>query len=176
MSLSLLVPHSPWPYANLEKGYDLVTGEQAPERIFRWSSAAPPPPSSIHLSICLWQLVIFPGVCSEACGHCSKEAQPVQLVRGRAVRLVLPSHVRLRKHTETILPSKHSTKDQCNIVVSFEDSGAGRNCIGVWVFNMKIREEAVSATFVLERVGKKRPSPQRVGLVATRQLRSASLF
>uniref|UniRef100_A0AAQ5Y848 MACPF domain-containing protein n=1 Tax=Amphiprion ocellaris TaxID=80972 RepID=A0AAQ5Y848_AMPOC len=25
----------PWPYANLEKGYDLVTGEQAPERIFR---------------------------------------------------------------------------------------------------------------------------------------------
>ncbi|XP_054612972.1 astrotactin-2-like isoform X2 [Dunckerocampus dactyliophorus] len=24
----------PWPYANLEKGYDLVTGEQAPERIF----------------------------------------------------------------------------------------------------------------------------------------------
>lgn len=27
---------SPWPYANLEKGYDLVTGEQAPERIFRW--------------------------------------------------------------------------------------------------------------------------------------------
>lgn len=26
---------SPWPYANLEKGYDLVTGEQAPERIFR---------------------------------------------------------------------------------------------------------------------------------------------
>lgn len=31
----LLVPLSPWPYANLEKGYDLVTGEQAPERIFR---------------------------------------------------------------------------------------------------------------------------------------------
>lgn len=27
---------SPWPYANLEKGYDLVTGQQAPERIFRW--------------------------------------------------------------------------------------------------------------------------------------------
>lgn len=26
---------SPWPYTNLEKGYDLVTGEQAPERIFR---------------------------------------------------------------------------------------------------------------------------------------------
>ncbi|XP_037547936.1 astrotactin-2 [Nematolebias whitei] len=25
----------PWPYANLEKGYDLVTGQQAPERIFR---------------------------------------------------------------------------------------------------------------------------------------------
>uniref|UniRef100_A0A8C4DA24 Astrotactin 2 n=1 Tax=Dicentrarchus labrax TaxID=13489 RepID=A0A8C4DA24_DICLA len=25
----------PWPYANLEKGYDLVTGKQAPERIFR---------------------------------------------------------------------------------------------------------------------------------------------
>ncbi|KAM8872577.1 astrotactin-2 isoform 2-T2 [Synchiropus picturatus] len=25
----------PWPYAHLEKGYDLVTGEQAPERIFR---------------------------------------------------------------------------------------------------------------------------------------------
>uniref|UniRef100_A0A3B3UJ77 Astrotactin 2 n=1 Tax=Poecilia latipinna TaxID=48699 RepID=A0A3B3UJ77_9TELE len=25
----------PWPYANLEKGYDLVTGAQAPERIFR---------------------------------------------------------------------------------------------------------------------------------------------
>uniref|UniRef100_A0A674PL46 Astrotactin 2 n=2 Tax=Takifugu rubripes TaxID=31033 RepID=A0A674PL46_TAKRU len=25
----------PWPYTNLEKGYDLVTGEQAPERIFR---------------------------------------------------------------------------------------------------------------------------------------------
>uniref|UniRef100_A0A3P8WHH1 Astrotactin 2 n=1 Tax=Cynoglossus semilaevis TaxID=244447 RepID=A0A3P8WHH1_CYNSE len=25
----------PWPYANLEKGYDLVTGEQAPEKIFR---------------------------------------------------------------------------------------------------------------------------------------------
>uniref|UniRef100_A0A672GE35 Astrotactin 2 n=1 Tax=Salarias fasciatus TaxID=181472 RepID=A0A672GE35_SALFA len=25
----------PWPYATLEKGYDLVTGEQAPERIFR---------------------------------------------------------------------------------------------------------------------------------------------
>ncbi|XP_077593059.1 astrotactin 2 isoform X1 [Stigmatopora nigra] len=25
----------PWPYANLEKGYDLVTGEQSPERIFR---------------------------------------------------------------------------------------------------------------------------------------------
>ncbi|CAB1446351.1 unnamed protein product, partial [Pleuronectes platessa] len=24
----------PWPYANLETGYDLVTGEQAPERIF----------------------------------------------------------------------------------------------------------------------------------------------
>ncbi|XP_061656795.1 astrotactin-2 isoform X2 [Syngnathoides biaculeatus] len=24
----------PWPYANLEKGYDLVTGEQAPEKIF----------------------------------------------------------------------------------------------------------------------------------------------
>jgi hypothetical protein len=25
----------PWPYTNLEKGYDLVTGEQAPEKIFR---------------------------------------------------------------------------------------------------------------------------------------------
>uniref|UniRef100_A0A3P9J3M2 Astrotactin 2 n=1 Tax=Oryzias latipes TaxID=8090 RepID=A0A3P9J3M2_ORYLA len=25
----------PWPYANLEKGYDLVTGQQAPERILR---------------------------------------------------------------------------------------------------------------------------------------------
>uniref|UniRef100_A0A8C9RLN2 Astrotactin 2 n=1 Tax=Scleropages formosus TaxID=113540 RepID=A0A8C9RLN2_SCLFO len=25
----------PWPYSNLEKGYDLVTGEQAPEKIFR---------------------------------------------------------------------------------------------------------------------------------------------
>uniref|UniRef100_A0A3B3ZV71 Uncharacterized protein n=1 Tax=Periophthalmus magnuspinnatus TaxID=409849 RepID=A0A3B3ZV71_9GOBI len=25
----------PWPYATLEKGYDLVTGQQAPERIFR---------------------------------------------------------------------------------------------------------------------------------------------
>ncbi|KAJ8263691.1 hypothetical protein COCON_G00161480 [Conger conger] len=25
----------PWPYANLEKGYDLVTGQQAPEKIFR---------------------------------------------------------------------------------------------------------------------------------------------
>ncbi|KAI9524637.1 hypothetical protein NQZ68_016646 [Dissostichus eleginoides] len=25
----------PWPYADLEKGYDLVKGEQAPERIFR---------------------------------------------------------------------------------------------------------------------------------------------
>ncbi|XP_035234487.1 astrotactin-2-like isoform X2 [Anguilla anguilla] len=25
----------PWPYANLEKGYDLVTGEQGPEKIFR---------------------------------------------------------------------------------------------------------------------------------------------
>lgn len=31
----LLSLSSPWPYANLEKGYDLVTGEQAPERIFR---------------------------------------------------------------------------------------------------------------------------------------------
>uniref|UniRef100_UPI003AB0F3C0 astrotactin-2-like n=2 Tax=Centroberyx TaxID=88664 RepID=UPI003AB0F3C0 len=27
----------PWPYTNLEKGYDLVTGEQAPEKIFRSS-------------------------------------------------------------------------------------------------------------------------------------------
>ncbi|XP_056313149.1 astrotactin-2-like [Danio aesculapii] len=27
----------PWPYSNLEKGYDLVTGEQAPEKIFRSS-------------------------------------------------------------------------------------------------------------------------------------------
>uniref|UniRef100_A0AAR2L1P4 MACPF domain-containing protein n=1 Tax=Pygocentrus nattereri TaxID=42514 RepID=A0AAR2L1P4_PYGNA len=27
----------PWPYSNLERGYDLVTGEQAPERIFRSS-------------------------------------------------------------------------------------------------------------------------------------------
>ncbi|KAJ8408724.1 hypothetical protein AAFF_G00253590 [Aldrovandia affinis] len=27
----------PWPYTNLEKGYDLVTGQQAPERIFRSS-------------------------------------------------------------------------------------------------------------------------------------------
>ncbi|XP_076139571.1 astrotactin-2 isoform X1 [Alosa pseudoharengus] len=27
----------PWPYTNLERGYDLVTGEQAPERIFRSS-------------------------------------------------------------------------------------------------------------------------------------------
>ncbi|KAG7480456.1 hypothetical protein MATL_G00056280 [Megalops atlanticus] len=25
----------PWPYTNLERGYDLVTGEQAPEKIFR---------------------------------------------------------------------------------------------------------------------------------------------
>ncbi|CAB1318524.1 unnamed protein product, partial [Coregonus sp. 'balchen'] len=31
----------PWPYTNLEKGYDLVTGEQAPEKIF-----------SIFLSLC----------------------------------------------------------------------------------------------------------------------------
>ncbi|KPP75768.1 hypothetical protein Z043_104961, partial [Scleropages formosus] len=28
----------PWPYTNLEKGYDLVTGEQAPEKIFRHSN------------------------------------------------------------------------------------------------------------------------------------------
>ncbi|XP_053086615.1 astrotactin-2 isoform X2 [Pangasianodon hypophthalmus] len=27
----------PWPYSNLERGYDLVTGEQAPEKIFRSS-------------------------------------------------------------------------------------------------------------------------------------------
>ncbi|XP_071206736.1 astrotactin-2-like isoform X2 [Salvelinus alpinus] len=27
----------PWPYTNLEKGYDLVTGEQTPEKIFRSS-------------------------------------------------------------------------------------------------------------------------------------------
>uniref|UniRef100_A0A3P9A4E2 MACPF domain-containing protein n=1 Tax=Esox lucius TaxID=8010 RepID=A0A3P9A4E2_ESOLU len=27
----------PWPYTNLEKGYDIVTGEQAPEKIFRSS-------------------------------------------------------------------------------------------------------------------------------------------
>ncbi|XP_073697135.1 astrotactin-2 [Garra rufa] len=27
----------PWPYSNLEKGYDLVTGQQAPEKIFRSS-------------------------------------------------------------------------------------------------------------------------------------------
>ncbi|MGH0153124.1 UNVERIFIED_CONTAM: hypothetical protein FKN15_023932 [Acipenser sinensis] len=25
----------PWPYTTLERGYDLVTGEQAPEKIFR---------------------------------------------------------------------------------------------------------------------------------------------
>ncbi|XP_061119743.1 astrotactin-2 isoform X3 [Conger conger] len=35
----------PWPYTNLEKGYDLVTGQQAPERIFR---------SSYSLSQGLW--------------------------------------------------------------------------------------------------------------------------
>ncbi len=33
---SISLSSSPWPYANLEKGYDLVTGGQAPERIFRW--------------------------------------------------------------------------------------------------------------------------------------------
>lgn len=26
----------PWPYTTLERGYDLVTGEQAPEKILRW--------------------------------------------------------------------------------------------------------------------------------------------
>lgn len=25
----------PWPYTTLERGYDLVTGEQAPEKILR---------------------------------------------------------------------------------------------------------------------------------------------
>jgi hypothetical protein len=28
--------HRPWPYTTLERGYDLVTGEQAPEKILRW--------------------------------------------------------------------------------------------------------------------------------------------
>lgn len=28
--------YRPWPYTTLERGYDLVTGEQAPEKILRW--------------------------------------------------------------------------------------------------------------------------------------------
>lgn len=30
-----LSPPRPWPYTTLERGYDLVTGEQAPEKILR---------------------------------------------------------------------------------------------------------------------------------------------
>jgi len=29
------LPPRPWPYTTLERGYDLVTGEQAPEKILR---------------------------------------------------------------------------------------------------------------------------------------------
>lgn len=44
---------SPWPYTNLERGYDLVTGQQAPERIFRWvqSSIIAPSALSQHISV-----------------------------------------------------------------------------------------------------------------------------
>lgn len=33
--LSPSLPPRPWPYTTLERGYDLVTGEQAPEKILR---------------------------------------------------------------------------------------------------------------------------------------------
>lgn len=41
MKLFLCLSLSPWPYSNLERGYDLVTGEQAPEKIFRWAHISP---------------------------------------------------------------------------------------------------------------------------------------
>ena len=72
------VHRSPWPYANLEKGYDLVTGQQAPEKIFRLANRAVYQPVMFSLSV-----------------HQSTRPQPLPLVHKHAVPVMYCSIVHL---------------------------------------------------------------------------------